>query len=165
VDVAAGCVRDGVESLHVIEVKGSLADLSREDVEDGKWLLPYPRLSLNPWLAHADAIGPGHLESLPRAWGLLSVAVDGRVRVTREPEHIVDSDANQPDDNVTNAYRALAQVLTAQALPTLYGTDLATAMSLLSERGVDRPWRAWAPRIDVGSDDDNCREDVEGNIL
>lgn len=132
VDLAAGVA----ESVHVIEVKGSLADLTREDLGDGKWQLDYARHGLTPWLAHADVISPGRLQTLPRAWGLLSVAADGRVHVTREPQHT-------PNGNVASAYRALAQVLTAQALPTLFGLKTEAAMAVMAEAGVDRPWRAW----------------------
>jgi hypothetical protein len=167
VDLAAGLIRDHVESVHVIEVKGSLADLAREDLGDGKWALDYAALGINPWLAVVDTIGPGHLETLPRAWGLLSVAGDGRVRELRVPEHVVDTAAHAPDDNVTGAYRALAQVLTAQALPTLFAADTATALELMAERGVDRPWRQWSEDKTQRRrrHDDDVYEDTGSKIL
>jgi hypothetical protein len=146
VDLAATLVSDHVESVHVIEVKGTLADLAREDLTAGKWAVDFPRLGLNPWLAHADTIGPGHLTTLPRAWGLLSVSADGRVRETRAPQHVVDTSVHEPDDNVTRAYRALSQVLTAQALPTLFGLRPESALEMLAERGIDRPWRQYDSR-------------------
>lgn len=144
VDLAASLVSDHVESVHVIEIKGTLADLAREDLGSGKWAIDYPRLGLNPWLAHADTIGPGHLTALPRSWGLLSVSADGRVRETRSPANVVDTSVHAPDDNVTNAYRAMAQVLTAQAMPTLFNLRPESALEALAERGIDRPWRRYS---------------------
>lgn len=164
VDLAAGLVADHVESVHVVEVKGSLADLAREDLGAGKWVLDYGRHGLNPWFAHADTIGPGHLQALPRAWGLLSVSADGHVRVSRDPEHVVDTAAHAPGDNVTIAYRALAQVLTAQALPTLFGVTAHRALELMAEHGVHRPWRRWEPETRRRRVDD-VYEDTGSKIL
>jgi hypothetical protein len=165
VDLAAGLVADHIESVHVVEVKGSLADLAREDLGSGKWVLDFPRLGLNPWLAHADTIGPGHLQTLPRAWGLLSVAADGRVRVTRDPEHVVDGSVHAPGDNVTGAYRALAQVLTAQAMPTLYGVKAEAALEMMTEAGIHRPWRAWEPASETRRLATGGYEDEDPKIL
>jgi hypothetical protein len=143
VDVAAALVDDCDESLHVIEVKGSVADLVREDLGAGKWALPYARMGLNPWLAVADTIGEAHWRQLSGDWGVLQARGEG-VRVLRRPSQSVTFDVNQPSDEVTFAYRALAQVQTLQRLPTMAGLSPSQTLRALERGDWHRPWGQWS---------------------
>lgn len=166
VDIAAAVAREGVETLHVIEVKGSAADIAREDLGTGKWVLDFARLGVNPWLAVADTVAPAHWQALPAAWGVMQVSGDRRVRLIREPADKVDHSVWQPNDNVTHAYRALAEVLTAQSLPSMMGRSHAQLVAALDDAGWQRPWRQWSPdgRLQATRDDDDPRHE-DGYIL
>jgi len=114
---------------HVIEVKGTKADLAREILDDGKWTLKYP--NFRPWLAF-DARVTGY-EKLPDHWGLLRVD-EHRVKVLREPPARVDEHKQRSLD-------VLASCLCMQSLPTLMGKPMAKQAAELE--CVDRPWRRW----------------------
>lgn len=161
VDVAAAVERNSSEAVHVIEVKGSPSDIAREDMTAGKWIVPYPRLGLTPWLAVAHTIAPAAYEHLNADWGIL-VVDDRRVRREREPGHVVKTTARAPNDDVTFAYRALARVLTNQALPVMAGLSQAQARRELVRQGAHRPWRHWQPE---GRIRERVIRDEDTNIL
>jgi hypothetical protein len=136
VDLAA-CV--GSESIHVVEVKGSKEDLSRENLGSGKWQVDFPALGITPWLAVVEGLESAL--SAPVGWGVLSVSPDGLVREIRSQK----TKARPSELDFFRANSALAQVLTAQYMPTLFSVDAAVAIDMMSEVGVDRPWRLWSP--------------------
>lgn len=114
----------------LMEVKGTKADLVREDYASGKWVLPLSP-NLRPWLVVDSKITQ---DPLP-AWGLMSVANDKLTVVRKSPD---DGVARTDDDGV---FRTLAQILTLQSLPTMMGRDRAHRMLALT--GFDRPWRRY----------------------
>jgi hypothetical protein len=117
---------------HVIEVKGTRADLVREDLESGKWTYSHPGLCL--WLAIDQSMSLH--QNLHRSWGIIRVR-DHRVRVERRPEPLGD------DTNYQQSLDVVASCLCMQSLPTLMGLTHAGHASVLETEGFDRPWRKW----------------------
>lgn len=121
---------------HLIEVKGTKADLVREDLTKGKWVLPLH--GFRPWLAIDESMeAPAELRE---SWGLLKVGAR-RTRVVREPPVARDEGRDR-------SLEVLARILCMQSLPTLMGLSRAGKMAVL-ETEVDRPWRRWLtePRV------------------
>ena len=115
---------------HINEVKGTRADLVREDLADGKWILPYHDLC--PWLAIDGAMS---VPEIDEKWGILQVH-GHRVRVVRKAREV-------DDDHRVENLRVLASVLCMQSLPTMMGLSHAGQMAALETDGFDRPWRRW----------------------
>ena len=122
-------------ATHIIEVKGTRADIAREDLGAGKWALAYDNLT--PWLAFDDKITPDLYQSLDERWGLMRVK-DQRVKVLRRP-HRVHDDQRQKNLEV------LASVLCMQSLPKMMGLTHAGQLAALETDGFSRPWRRWVP--------------------
>jgi hypothetical protein len=115
---------------HVIEVKGTQADLNRENLSEGKWVLPYPNLVV--WLAVDDGMTVPRLDE---KWGILRVKEES-VRVER-PAREVD------DGQRTRHLEVLARVLCMQSLPRMMGLTSAGQLAALETNGFSRPWRRW----------------------
>ena len=118
------------QQTHVIEVKGTRADLVREDLGQGKWQLSYPHLV--PWLAVDATVD---MPELDERWGLLKV-VGHRVNVVR-PAREVD------DPHRERHLQVLASVLCMQSLPKMMGLTHAGQLAALETDGFSRPWRRW----------------------
>lgn len=120
---------------HVIEVKGTRADLAREDLTAGKWVLPYPNLVV--WLA----LGFDQKVELDERWGILRIR-DQRVEIVR-PAREVD------DGHRDRHLEVLASVLCMHGLPTMMGLTHAGQLAALETDGFSRPWRGWIrePRL------------------
>jgi len=136
VDLAAVTVEDSAEGVHVVEVKGTAEDLAREDLALGKWQLDYAAYQLHPWLA----VDVSMKASPPRGWGLLVVGEN--VVVAKKPTDVT-TDYHQPNDHVTRAYRAIAEVVTAQRLPTLMGLSGHGTAAAMLQSGFHLPWLDW----------------------
>lgn len=123
--------------VDVIEVKGTRADIMREDLAGGKWALPYTDLGLTPWLAVDAKVTDDLFASLPEAWGVIRVA-DQRVKVVRKP-------AKEPlGADMTRSLMAVAGVSTTQNLPTLMGLNKARIASEMAWKTAC-PWHLWYP--------------------
>ena len=120
-------------ATHIIEVKGTRADIAREDLGAGKWALPYN--DLRPWLAFDAKITADLYQALDGRWGLMRVT-DHRIKILRQP-HTAHDDQCQKNTEV------LASVLCMQSLPTMMGLSRAGKMAALETDGFDRPWRRW----------------------
>lgn len=159
-DLAATVVVKAVESVHVVEVKGTREDLEREDLSAGKWLCDWHKHAINPWIAVDDRIGAGSYRDLGPHWGVLVVS-GHRVNVVRRPPE-ASGDYHQPSDDVTRAYRAIAEVVTAQRLPTMMGLKAEEAAQLIADGTFTRPWAAWT---DIAVTDSEPLVDEDAKIL
>lgn len=133
VDLGAVSVDGDRESVHVVEVKGTDADLAREDLVSGKWQMDFSARHLHPWLAvdHRMRVP----EMLPAAWGVLVVGYDS-VTVRRRPPDVSTKFKQTPQ-------LALAEVVTAQRLPTIMGLSGAGAAAAMLQAGFSLPWLDW----------------------
>lgn len=131
------------DRTHVIEVKGTSADLAREDLGQGKWVIDYPNFTT--WLAVDTRVKDDLYARLPARWGLLTV--DGAsVRVARRAQEV-------DDQKRTSHLEVLGSVLCMQSLPQMMGHTHAGQLAALETAGFDRPWRRWidapcAPRCE-----------------
>lgn len=137
--------------VHVIEVKGTRADIKREDLTSGKWSLPYDDLGLTPWLAVDAKITDDLFEELPDSWGVIRIA-DTRVKVIRKP-----SKAPTGMD-MTRSLQAVASCNTTQNLPMLMGLKQAQRASAMAYRTAC-PWHLWY------RSNTQIRFEGQGNIL
>lgn len=119
---------------HVIEVKGTRADLVREDLTAGKWTAPHPGLCL--WLALSHEIRLH--QNLSGDWGIIRVR-NQRVTVERQPAFLGE------DSDYARSLEIVGSCLCMQGLPTLMGLSRAGQMAALETDGFDRPWRQWTP--------------------
>lgn len=159
VDLAAVVpVYDGhYERFDVIEVKGSAADLRREDLGKGKWQICYQALGLTPWLAVADTVPEKDYDQLPGDWGLLTVK-GTRVIVTRRPRDEIKHNVLSPTTTSFAVHRALSQTQCLQTMPMLMGLSGKGRAAAMFET-LTRPWSAWLPSPSTVT----CEE--PGNIL
>lgn len=164
VDLVAATPRHGArERIDVIEVKGSSADLRREDLDAGKWMLRYDRMGLTPWLAVSSRVDRDLWSGLNPLWGVVSC--DGfNAKVARQPEAPIWHSIHDSNDDVTAALRAMAVVMCAHAVPTLMGLSLAKRAAAM-ESAVTRPWRRWLPDADSTGRCRPRRVEGPGNIL
>lgn len=125
VDLAAIVGRN----TYVIEVKGTPADLVREDLTTGKWTHPHPGLCL--WLALDAKVA---IPKISENWGIIRVQ-GARVEVVRSPPLVVD-------DRRETSLEAIGSCLCLQSLPTMMGLSRAARASKLAS-GHLRPWRHW----------------------
>jgi hypothetical protein len=142
----------GIDSqVHVIEVKGTRADIKREDLAGGKWALPYYNLGLCPWLAVDAKVTNDLFADLPDSWGVIRVS-GTRVKILREP-------AKKPlGKDMTRSLQAVAAVNTTQNLPMLMGLSKAQKASAMAYRTAC-PWHLWYERGRY------MRFEGQGNIL
>ncbi len=121
--------------VHVIEVKGTRADIQRENLASGKWSLPWFNLGLLPWLAVDAKITDDLFADLPLAWGVIRVS-GHKVKVVRKPE-------KEPlGHDMTRSLMAVAGVNTTQNMPMLMGLSQAQKASQLAYRTAC-PWHLW----------------------
>lgn len=116
---------------HLLEVKGTRADLGREILGRGKWVMTYPGICR--WLAIDSRIQ--NPETLHRDWGIL-VVDDKKTTIVREPAMV-------EDDDILGSTTALAKILCFQSLPTMIGRTREERLAALRAAGVERPWRYW----------------------
>ena len=114
---------------YVIEVKGTQADLAREDLDTGKWVHNHPGLCL--WLALDAKI---RAPKISENWGIISVE-GARIQVVRRPP-LID------DDRRETSLEAIGSSLCLQSLPQMMGLSRAAQASQLAN-GHLRPWRHW----------------------
>lgn len=144
VDLVSATPRHGArERIDVIEVKGTVADLRRESLTDGKWVMRLDRIGLTPWLAVSSDIGRDYWRELPPMWGVVSCHGHD-AKVMRQPEAPIWHDIVDSNDDVTAALRAMAVVSTSHALPMLMGLGGARRAAAM-ETSVTRPWTLWRP--------------------
>ncbi len=130
----------------VVEVKGTKADLAREDTAVFKWTLDIPGCEL--WVACGDeATGMLATKNVPAHWGVVVFPQGGKRHVVRKPAF--DEDLHPGDFRAMDAFRAIAEVNTAQRLPTAVnvlksrGGDKAVVDRLFAD-GWSRQWREYA---------------------
>jgi len=119
------------QEAHLFEVKGTRADLAREDLSQGKWKWSWAELGLRPWLVVDVKIAC----QPPTGWGLMVVNDTGVLRVDVEPR-VCDR-----SPQFAEYCQALGTVLCLQSLPKLMGLD--RAQRLVTLDGFERPWRLW----------------------
>lgn len=145
VDLVAAVPRHGArERIDVIEVKGTAADLRREALTDGKWVMRLDRIGLTPWLAVSADIEPALWADLSPLWGVISCH-GHEPRVARQPEAPIWHDIVASNDDVTAALRAMAMVATSHSLPMLMGLSGARRAAAVAT-SVNEPWRLWRRR-------------------
>ena len=135
---------------YVVEVKGTRADIVREDLGAGKWTMAYADHGLMPWLAFDARIDPRLYSQLPETWGLLRVDAQ-RVKVLRRPPRVYD-------DNLVESLTAIASVACMQTLPMMMGKNHSEQLAALERGGFARPWRHWL-------EDDKTTIEEPGHIL
>lgn len=124
---------------HVIEVKGTKADLVREDLGQGKWRLFYPHLTV--WLA----LGFDYEPELDERWGILRVR-DQSVKVVRPAREVEDRERERH-------LEVLGSVLCMQGMPTMMGLTQAGQLAALETEGYSRPWRKWIQEPELFDED------------
>lgn len=134
-------VAPGPRTINLVEVKGSVADLTRESLVDGKWVVDFESYGVTPWLAITDEIRQKHVDLLPRQWGIVSFAEGARPKIMRTPlMTVLASDAR-----LASALAATSSVLTLQSLPKIMGLNQAERAWAMNET-ISRPWQEWDPR-------------------
>jgi len=142
VDVVGMVKASGQMWPWLIEVKGTSADLRREDMTMGKWQLDYSGHGIWPWVSVARGMD---FSQVPGSWGILTTSLDGlETRITRRPE----TPEGQP--NLLQCYLALASVQTTYNLPSMYGRH--SRRYVVEKLGeYARPLRFWDAIKDVYS--------------
>jgi len=157
-DLVTVVPRHGVsECFDVIEVKGTRADIGREDLGTGKWILRYDRMGLTPWLAIDAKIDDKMFEALHPMWGVMRVS-GYSPKVIRQPQDPVWHDIRQSNDDATASHRVLAQIASLQSMPMLMGLKAARRASAMA-LAVNNPWQKWIDHAPLP------RVEGPGNIL
>ena len=131
---------------HLFEVKGTRADLARENLQQGKWVIDWRPRGLASWLVVDVHVLP-LVTQPPAGWGLLVVS-DAHTRVDRE------ADKGADDVHFAEHCQALGTVLCLQSLPKLMGLD--RAQRLVALDGHERPWRLWTAEASAWREDHEC---------
>ncbi len=123
----------GVESwrFDIVEVKGTRADLRREDVGAGKWARARePSREYNFWLAVSDEIPREDYADLPLEWGVIRCS-QTTVRIDRKPAGGGDIRCDAP--RAARGLYVLSARVAGSRLPFMGRSPLDAAMAMVRE--------------------------------